>query len=417
MFTTPALSRIAKKFSSNIQLQDLIPKLAAKNTRLVIDEMADIIDFPQKSNKPDVSNTKDAKKMLIIYERDIMSIKKYLMKSIGWNQWQRKAIANHTVVDKEYFYYVEGVDVRFWDLTPKNNTDIQTIWNNIGFTSSRKMHIGSLKKCIEESPKWLDFQEIEISAGIEDVLDENIEEKIVEEISEEEPLTEDEEEPLTEDEIEKETEEKAEESTLSRQQISEYFANRNILNEKEAHEHLKETCFYPSCETIEKKRWLCSCCNLAYCYAHSLPEVHMREISQNRESSKRKKYPSEACLNSVLNIIELLAFKKVPQSMNHLYFFVLTRHANTNLDEFLKEIKVHFLVAVLKFHSCIDDIPMGSNMLDHLIKISEIRECFMDGNNDMPLIDLLDEIRNKYIEIRLSSTMTKRRRVVFSSDL
>ncbi len=80
----------------------------------------------------------------------------------------------------------------------------------------------------------------------------------------------------------------------------------------------------------------------------------MREISQNRESSKRKKYPSEACLNSVLNIIE--------------------------------EIKVPFLVAVLKFHSCIDDIPMGSNMLDHLIKISEIGECFMDGNNDMPLL-------------------------------
>lgn len=51
VFKTPALSRIAKKISSNIQLQDLIPKLAAKNTRLVIDEMADIIDFPQKSNK------------------------------------------------------------------------------------------------------------------------------------------------------------------------------------------------------------------------------------------------------------------------------------------------------------------------------------------------------------------------------
>mgnify|MGYP006970065625 CR=1 FL=1 len=36
---------------------------------------------------------------------------------------------------------------------------------------------------------------------------------------------------------------------------------------------------------------------------------------------------------------------------------------------------------------------------------------------DTPQIDLLDEIRNKYIEIRLSSTMTKRRRVVFSSEV
>lgn len=322
------------------------------------------------------------------------------MKSIGWNQWQRKAIANHTVVDKEFFYYVEGVDIRFWDLTPKNNNDIQTIWNNIGYTSLQKIHIGSLKKCIEESPRWLDVQEIDIAAGIEDIFDENIEE-IEEKIDEEEELTgeeaeEDHEEEI-EEEVEKEIEEEAEETTLSRQQILEYFANRNILNGKEVQENIKETCFYALCETIEKKRWLCSCCNLAYCYAHSLPEVHIQEDSQNRESSKRKKYPSEACLNSVLNIIELLAFKKIPRSINHLFWFVLTRHINTNLDEFLKEIKVHFLVAVLKYHSCIDDIPIGSNMVDHLIKISE---CFMDDNDDMPLIDLLDEIRSRYIEIR-----------------
>lgn len=52
------------------------------------------------------------------------------------------------------------------------------------------------------------------------------------------------------------------------------FENRKILEAKIVRLHSKKICFYGNCQTEDPKRWLCKCCQLSFCSAHSLPEIH-----------------------------------------------------------------------------------------------------------------------------------------------
>lgn len=154
IFSTPSLTKLVPFMKSSNYLNQRIPELASAGGTGVSNEMARIIDYPTKTSLPEASNILESKNNIKIMRADLEKIRNYLKKSIGWSQWQGNSIINHKIVDGNYFYFVEGVDKRFWDLTPKSDMDLITVWFNIGMTSITKMGRDQLEKCLNQSPQW-----------------------------------------------------------------------------------------------------------------------------------------------------------------------------------------------------------------------------------------------------------------------
>lgn len=114
-------------------------------------------------------------------------------------------------------------------------------------------------------------------------------------------------------------------------------------------------------------------------------------------------------------MIEILAYQRVPKSIDHLLGLLFQRFFNTNLDNIRYSIKKHFFLSALQYHGFkhIDDESdqTDNNMFHHLINITG---CLLDEVSDMLLVM---DIRKKIIQKKLISIATKRRRVLFTSDL
>lgn len=137
VFSTPSLTKLVPFIKASNHLNEKIPQLATEKA-CIADDMARMIEYPTKTQLPEAENILESKIHLKIMRNDLEKIRNYLKKSIGWSQWQGNAIINHKIIDKNYFYYIEGVDIRFWDLMPKKDIDLITVWQNIGLTSITK---------------------------------------------------------------------------------------------------------------------------------------------------------------------------------------------------------------------------------------------------------------------------------------
>jgi len=154
MFSTPALAKVLPALHRDPVLANIIPKLAANQNNIVLSENAEVLGFPVKPTLCNPSTKMEAMDQLKIMKNYLSKIRKHLMETFNWIQWHRASIANHKLIKNRFFYYVSGVDARFWDLSPSKDEDLITIFKNIGFVTLQMMSKEKLQECIETSPKW-----------------------------------------------------------------------------------------------------------------------------------------------------------------------------------------------------------------------------------------------------------------------
>lgn len=227
--------------------------------------------------------------------------------------------------------------------------------------------------------------------------------------------------------------------------LKEIFEKRVVMAVKDAQIFSKEICYFGSCQTKNAKHWLCKCCNLCFCYNHSFEERHLdltvKQIGQcgvcrndakiypavstiNNtpacfqciQQSKQKglkKLPNDSCLLLILKKIEVFAYKRVAKSINYLLGQIYGRWFHINLLAFEWEIKVHYFLSIFEYHSSISNSESYRNDVEMLNYLQKISNCLL-GSEDLPLVEA---VRKKVHQSKLISAATKRRRVVFTSDL
>ena len=154
VFGTPSLDDPCGTIGNMANLLESIP-ICAEQQDIPGETNHMSIEYPKKCTFRRPSNQTERENALKAMALDVKKIREYLCETMKWKCWQQKAISNHKIINKQYFYYVKGVDKDYWDLQHGNNhTKLYTIWKNIGKCSIHKMAKEQLEECIRTSPVW-----------------------------------------------------------------------------------------------------------------------------------------------------------------------------------------------------------------------------------------------------------------------
>ena len=153
-------------------------------------------------------------------------------------------------------------------------------------------------------------------------------------------------------------------------------------------EESKSVCLYGSCK--KKPKYNCKCCNLVFCLDHSFIDAHLPLIKSatspcsspsckgnvdttpalsnvdndllccncilSKNELQLKIEWTEKKLHALFSLVQILAFKKVPMSLDHLVAILVSRNFKHNFSiEFMNHLKTAYLRYLFLLH--FPDLP------------------------------------------------------------